>query len=921
VVLPRGAAPVGRSDVLDELHARLSAGGSAVVYGPAGIGKSTVLAAYLPLAGEALVLRASAAEVESGLPYLTLVDLFDGVSSDGLPRHLRAAFDGALLRGAAPVTAQDQLAVRLAVLEVLRRLAANRTVLLLVDDLQWVDPPSAGVLRFAARRLADARVRLLGAERVEQPDGVDPAATGLPRHLDLCPPPVTEVRLPPLTEYDTADLLRERFGPVLSLSTIARVHEASQGNPLLAVELGRSLVARGGTIGVDQPLPVPERLRPLLAQRLAGLPPQSRPVLLRAAAAARPSVALVGGGDPEGQAGLDAAVSAGLATVGPDKTIRFAHPLLRELVYAEAPPEARAAAHEHIAARTDDSVERARHLALAHPYADEDLARRLDEAATTARMRGAPAVAADLAERAAERTPSDRGELIAARRFAAAGHAHAAGLTADALRLASAALETAADPAVRVGARLLMVDLAGQDQSNVGPVLDGAFADAGDDPALLCRVRYYRAMKAYYDADVELADAELKRGAEEARDAGADDQLVQLLATQALIRGARDPESAALLQRAATLAADLPAGTESVHAAQMYARSRVYAGDVAEAVRVIEAQRTAVQRSGTPRDLAFVLLAAASIYSRAGRGAAALRAGREAMRLILDMEATPGHGLIVGALGEFLAGSPAVALSLTLQAIEACTAAGDEDWLRLAHAAHGQLLLFHHDPDSAVSALRRAQDLERRSGRNDPAIYLWHADFVEALALAGHTDEARTVLDETRTVARHLGRDVVLLGLARAEATLTAADGEPRAGASALAAAIRGDAGHPYPMELARAWHVLAALERRAHRRGAARAALLEAISAYAAIGASPWLAAAQVELTRLDGGQGSGLSETERQIVDLVLAGATNREIARATHLSVKAIEAKLTRLYRRHGVRNRAQLTRALENAPHRM
>lgn len=911
------SAPIGRSDVLDELHARLSAGGSVVVYGPAGIGKSTVLAAFQPLVGDALVLRANAAEVESGLPYLTLVDLFDGVSGDGLPRHLRAAFDGALLRGATPVTAQDQLAVRLAVLEVLRRLATHRTVLLLVDDLQWVDPPSAGVLRFAARRLADARVSLLGAERVELADGVQPAATGLPAHLDLCPPPVAEIRLPPFTEYDTADLLRDRFGPVLSLSTIARVHEASQGNPLLAVELGRALVARGGTIGLDQPLPVPERLRPLLAQRLAGLPPESRPVLLRAAAAARPSVTLIGG-DREAHAGLDAAVSAGLAAVGPDKTVRFAHPLLRELVYAEAPPDDRAAAHEHIAARTDDSVERARHLALAHPYANEDLARRLDEAATTARMRGAPAVAADLAERAAERTPAEHAELIAARRFAAAGHAHAAGLTADALRLAAAALEASTDPAVRVGARLLIVDLAGQDQSAVGPVLDGAFVDAGNDPNLLCRVRFYRAMKAYYDADVELADAELKRGAEEAREAGADDQLVQLLATQALIRGARDPESEALLQRAATLAADLPAGPEAVQAAQLYARARAYAGDVDEAVRVIDAQRAAVQRSGTLRDLSSVLLAVASIYSRAGRGVPALRAGREAMRLILDMEATPGHGLVVGALSEFMAGSTAVALSLTTQAIEACAAAGDEDWLRLAHAAHGQILLFQNDPDAAVTALRKAHELERRLGRNDPAIYLWHADYVEALAASGATTEARVVLDETRTVARHLGRGVVLLGLARAEAVLVAAEGDPRAAAATLAVAVRAEPGHPYPMELARAWHTLAALERRAHRRGAARAALLEAVSAYAAIGAAPWLAAAQAELARLDGGQGSGLSDTERQIVDLVLAGATNREIARATHLSVKAIEAKLTRLYRRHGVRNRAQLTRALENAP---
>ncbi len=111
-----------------------------------------------------------------------------------------------------------------------------------------------------------------------------------------------------------------------------------------------------------------------------------------------------------------------------------------------------------------------------------------------------------------------------------------------------------------------------------------------------------------------------------------------------------------------------------------------------------------------------------------------------------------------------------MALALTAQGIEACTAAGDEDWLRLAHAAHGQILMFQNDPDGAVAALRKAKDAERRMGRNDPAIYLWHADFVEALAAIGAVDEARDVLDETRAVARRLGRDVVLLGLARAEA-------------------------------------------------------------------------------------------------------------------------------------------------------
>ncbi|MGE5828749.1 MAG: AAA family ATPase, partial [Micromonosporaceae bacterium] len=74
-------SPVGRVEILDRIRAALTDhSGSVLLTGPAGIGKSTVLAAYAAAAGtEALVLRAAAAEVESGLPYLTLVDLLDGV--------------------------------------------------------------------------------------------------------------------------------------------------------------------------------------------------------------------------------------------------------------------------------------------------------------------------------------------------------------------------------------------------------------------------------------------------------------------------------------------------------------------------------------------------------------------------------------------------------------------------------------------------------------------------------------------------------------------------------------------------------------------------------------------------------------------------------------------------------------------------
>jgi len=336
-------------------------------------------------------------------------------------------------------------------------------------------------------------------------------------------------------------------------------------------------------------------------------------------------------------------------------------------------------------------------------------------------------------------------------------------------------------------------------------------------------------------------------------------------------------------------------------------------GEVGEAVRRIEALRVATERSGTVNDLANVLYVAASVYSRAGRCAEALAAGRYCNRLFTDISgASRGMGLLVAGLVELGGGTLAEAESCVQAAISVIRAAGDEDWLRGAYAVQGQILLLRGDPVAAVEPMRRAYALEQRRGPIDPAIYLWHGDFVEALAASGLRGEAAAVLADIRGQARRLGRQIVELSLDRGGAVLAAAEGDARAAAEGLAASLDTWRDHPYPMEVARAWYVLGTLERRAHRRGAAREALSEAVSRYAAAGAAPWQAAAEAELARLDGARGATLTETERRIVELVRSGATNREIARTTFLSIKAVEANLTRLYRRFGVRGRDQLAR---------
>jgi DNA-binding CsgD family transcriptional regulator len=104
----------------------------------------------------------------------------------------------------------------------------------------------------------------------------------------------------------------------------------------------------------------------------------------------------------------------------------------------------------------------------------------------------------------------------------------------------------------------------------------------------------------------------------------------------------------------------------------------------------------------------------------------------------------------------------------------------------------------------------------------------------------------------------------------------------------------------------------LGELERRARRRAAARAAWESAATAYAAAGCGPWLRFVQGRLARLDT-PAEPLSATERQIVELVRSGATNRQIAAALQVSVKAVEGNLTRLFRRFGVSSRAELAGA--------
>ena len=114
------------------------------------------------------------------------------------------------------------------------------------------------------------------------------------------------------------------------------------------------------------------------------------------------------------------------------------------------------------------------------------------------------------------------------------------------------------------------------------------------------------------------------------------------------------------------------------------------------------------------------------------------------------------------------------------------------------------------------------------------------------------------------------------------------------------------------PLELGRCLLALGTAQRKARQRRDAAATLDEAVAVFDGLGARRWEALAQAQRARLAPGHDDSLTPTERRIADLVSAGQTNTEIAATLYISVKTVEANLTRIYRKLGLRSRIDLAR---------
>ncbi len=916
---------IGRDEPFAAARDQLSRGGSVLLHGPAGIGKSTVLRALAAEYGTAVrtVLRCSATESESHLPFLALADLLGLVLDEvceKLPAAQRTALESALTGRGESTLQRDGLALRLAVHSALRALAAEGPVLVVADDLQWLDPASAELLGFAARRLGDTPVRMLCAARTEDEE--------YDRHLRASPPDTLALRLGPLSRTQVADLLDHRGYSGLPRTTVREIHRTSGGNPLFALELGRALAENPTPPRPGEPLPVPTSLRALVLSRLEMLSPDARHTLLVASAGARPTLAtLSAAGRTDAEAETAHAAALGLlATDSEDPAVRFAHPLISAALYAEASAQERRAAHAALSKAASDPIERARHLALATTGTDPEVAASLAEAAALARDRGAPSVAASLGRLAARHTPAEDGPHAVL--LQAAEDAITAGELDLARDIAREVLAGSTVPAERVRAWIVVIETAGHAMSEVDAVFPQALADAGDDPKLLARIHYQLGWRALLvDGDFDPAREETAYSAQLAARGGDRYTELMALAFQAQIETLMGhPDAPETIKRALREPQDPRVAWH--HNGAGYARFRwlMMSDQLAEARATVTGLLREVRRRGSVESEVHFLRGLAETELRTGHCARALDLARESLRLARDTGIGEVASAVLTSFAEAAGGSLDRALTLAREALDHAEQDGDQMYESRALAALGHAQLVAGDAPAAVTSLRRVRELEQGLGITDPARGRWHGDLAEALVRIGALEEAQDVIDTARARALRLGRESVLAVLDRAEALVRAAHGEREPALDRLTSVQDRLAKLGYGLEEARAAFALAAL--RTHRPGPT--SYDEAARLFRRCRALPWLGqveaaatAPPVEPVRAEAPAATldaldSLAAMERQVAALVMEGATNREIAARLFISVKTVEATLTRVYRKLGIRSRVDIVRLAAGRP---
>ncbi|MEV6922003.1 AAA family ATPase [Amycolatopsis sp. NPDC051106] len=870
-----------------------------VLRGEAGIGKSALVAETAAAASVAglRVLRTAGAEAERNLAYAGLHRLLHPVRAGvaELPAPQRDALRTAL--GLADVGEPSAYLVGLAALTLLAEEAAAKPLLLVAEDVHWLDRESADVLAFVARRIETEPIVLVATLREGTPSPLLDAGLA-PMVLDR------------LGADEAADLL-DAVAPHLAPAVRTRLLTEAAGHPLALTELPLGLADFDG---LDPVLPLTERLERTFTARVTGLPAATRMALLVAAlnettalAETLVATAWVLRTDTVEPEIFTPAVEARLVELSAG-AVTFRHPLMRSAIPAAATPAERRRAHlALVEALRDQPDRRAWHQAAATAGPDEIVAGELDRAAERARYRGGAGAAIAALEQAARLSeqPGHRTERL----LKAAELAVESGRRETAERLVRAANPVGKQHRA-TASRLLseFEDGVREDPARVAELAVTAEAVAAEgETAAALRILWSAAMRCFWTEPGGAARKALLDVADRLPVADDDPRVVAVTAYVAPFE-----RGDLVLRRLKKLAGETGADPE-VDRYLGSAALQVGAFDLA--ARFSAAAAPGLRAQGRLGLLPRALAVQAWSRVRLGDLAAAVPVAAEAARFARETGQPFMYGLATAVQAEIAAlrGDHKQARSLAAEAERAGLAAGARPVLATVQLTRGLANLSEGRFDDAFADLRRLLDPA------DPAYQLalrayCVAELTEAAVRCGQTDALRDILAELEPLAKRTPSPALHLGLRYARAVLDPCD---ERFAEALRADLTG-----WPAERGRVHLAFGEWLRRQRRVVESRTHLRTARETFDALGMTAWAERARAEL------RGAGESSPNRgpdarekltphelSIAQLAADGLTNREIGQRLYLSHRTVGTHLHRIFPKLGVSSRADLAGTLK------
>jgi DNA-binding CsgD family transcriptional regulator len=915
-------ALVGREEELDAIGAfvqQIEGGPAALVLsGEAGIGKTALWQAGVDEARTRRdsVLTCQGVAAEASFAFAGLTELLGSIVDEVLPALVprrRRALEVALQLAEPGEVAPDAHVIGLALLDVLRGLAEDGPLLVALDDVQWIDAASVSALHIAVRRLRAERIGLLMTVR-------PPAKGTVLPELERCFPAerLTRLELRPLSLAAVHRLLEQQIGLELRRGELVQVHRAAEGNPFFALELGRELARSSASETEGRVLRIPKSLHELLGGRLARLPAETTDVLLAAAALARPTVSLLAA-TYDDECRVIEALEAGAAegVIDLDGTrVRFSHPLLASVCYEQAPVWKRRAVHRALGATVDDAEERARHLALGADGPDERIATALDRAAEHAAGRGAPMAAGELSELAAELT---EGDAVAARgrRVRAARFYDLAGDSDWAAALLVQLLAEVPSGSERSEILLARVFTLRGDTSTLVALCDEAFLAAQDDESRKARILALRAWVHLMAADVNASLAAARKALELADKTGDPALIGAVIARLAQAESWGADVTPGLLERGAEMEDRLGLALDWRESCRLYLpRLLMRQGEIDRPRVLLEELTAAAATHGHESTRIITLWYLSMLEWLAGRWQRALEHSSSAVELYDAGTGTMDSGWPgrVVALLQTDLGLVDEARATAEEALAYSRARSNEIFALVILGVLGRRELVIGRIEAAAEYLRDLPDRLLRGGVNDPTLPVW-ADAIETLVAVGEVDLAGRYLERYEANARRLGSPWATSAAARCQGLISAAERDFPGAFASFEEALAEPAAR-YPLEHARALLCLGAVRRQAKQKRAAREALEQALATFDQLGARLWAEKARAELRRISGRRAptEELTETEERVARLAAQGRTNKEIAAELYMGQSTVEAHLSRVYQKLGVRRAELATRLL-------